>query len=238
MDYDSYDEESGDELTKLGAKPGKKGITNSKVYKRYASKRQTMRDLAGATKAVKKKVGRDKFQSIAKFKMTSKILSQIVKDFETGNPGANTHVIVKDGDNTTLYQANTATGVKLAVGKLKFKSQRVAVNVASARAQKVKNLHTEMFILYKATNGDVKKVPNILAGKTILVDKPCCKMCYYWMKKAGANVVDGTVFATTTGANRDAFVWANPFDGARISASTMAGYSDIQLANYVNTQVT
>ncbi|HEV7284266.1 MAG TPA: hypothetical protein VGN75_05375 [Kaistia sp.] len=237
LGYESYDDDSGDELVDLGARGGKGGIRSRPVYENYAAKRQKLRNAFKADNFVKKKKGRDKAVAAGTTKLDSRILAQIVVDFETGNPGANTHVMMDDDTGTTLYQANTATGVKLAVGKLKRGKNRVRVKQAAARSLKVKNLHTEMFILHKATGGAVKNVKNALNGKNVVVDKPCCKMCYYWMKKAGAIVTDGTSFATVTGKDRQAFDWANPFTKEFISAANMANMSDSALASYVNQQV-
>lgn len=237
LGYESYDDDSGDELVSLGARAGKAGIRSRPVYGNYATNRQKLRDAFKADKLIKKKKGRDKAVAAGKTRLNSKILAQIVVDFETGNPGANTHVMVNDDTGATLYQANTATGVKLAVGKLKRGSDRVRVKIAAARSLKVKNLHTEMFILHKATDGTVKNVKNALSGRTVVVDKPCCKMCYYWMKKAGATVEDGTNFATATGKDRQAFDWANPFTKEFISAANMANMSDAALKSYVDQQV-
>lgn len=236
MGYESYDDDSGDELVSVGARKGKKGIKKSNVYMQYDGGRQKMRDLFKATKVIKKAGKRDRHSSETETKITTSVLATVVKTFETGEPGANTHILIKNGKRTTLYQANTATGVKLVVGKLKVGGERVQVRTSAARSLRIANVHTEMYILHKTTGGDPKKVRGSLIGQPVVVDKACCRMCYYWMKKAGATVHDGTNFATVTGNSRESFAWADPFTKKKFTKAQIAAMTETALDDYVTKQ--
>lgn len=232
LGYESYEGDSGDELEDLGAKPGKTGIHKTRQYKFYDKNRNIIRNM------FKERVGfrpkgskREKARSTKNIAFTSGMLKSIVFGYETGTPGANTHLLVRKNNKVYLYQGNTANGVKLVAGKLMYNKKRVIVRNLSARSVKKKNTHTEMYRLYDETGHDVSKVKNVLSGQIVTVDKPCCRMCYYWMKAAGASVRDGTSFSSAIG--RDSFAWTNPFNGETFTKKKIIGMSDAELDAYV-----
>lgn len=155
---------------------------------------------------------------------TSSGLRSLVDAAETGQPAANTHLLYKHKDDKsyTFLQQNTATGTRVAAGRYKPKgnvpgANRINVSASSVRGayKGLRNVHTEMHLLYIRTGGDATQIPNCLNGYTVVVDKPTCADCIEFVRSAKPDELRDNSDGIDAGGRATFKNWTNPFDRTR-----------------------
>lgn len=138
---------------------------------------------------------------------TSEGLSAVVTLFDTGKqPAANTHVLVGHAGTYRSYAMNTATAVKMALGRF-----NVGSATSSRNAHPQGHVHAEMHMLYDLTKGNKDKIAGILKGKVIVVDKEICGDCYPFVVLAQPEEIrDGSNGKAASARDKWAD-WTNPF---------------------------
>ncbi|HWI28792.1 MAG TPA: hypothetical protein VN668_17580 [Stellaceae bacterium] len=143
---------------------------------------------------------------------TSAGLAAVVKTFDTGkNSNANTHVLFRAESDPkySLVSIGTATAIRLYADRFEFDTKDNVQKVHGKSA----HVHTEMHLLWTLTGGDAQKIPGILTGHKLVVDKAVCADCYPFVLDAKpADVRDGTnFFAQGAGTRQSWDDWKNPF---------------------------
>lgn len=159
---------------------------------------------------------------------TSAGLKALVEAAETGHPAANTHLLYRTA--TTGYSAlqlNSAYGTRIALGRYRRKDDkggsRIDVSGQSVRLQQTtyKNVHGEMQLLFNLTGGEASKIPNVLNGYTVVVDKPTCIDCIEFVRQAAPAELRDSTTSIDSNDGREAFKnWTNPFDGKKRNVPT------------------
>jgi hypothetical protein len=150
-------------------------------------------------------------------------LLEIVKAGETAsNAGANTHLLYRGPRERTYHglQKDTATGVRVALRRYRPRgsaggTDHIIFDRSSAKKAypRLRNVHTEMHLLYSLTGGDASKIPNILNGYTIVVDKHTCADCIGFMRLAAPRELrDGSAGIDSNDGRGRFDNWTNPFD--------------------------
>ncbi|HTD37531.1 MAG TPA: hypothetical protein VK669_08445 [Candidatus Limnocylindrales bacterium] len=158
---------------------------------------------------------------------TSEGLKALVEAAETGHPAANTHLLYRTP--TTRYSAlqlNSAYGTRVALGRYRLKGDkggpRIDVSGQSVRLQQTtyKNVHGEMQLLFNLTGGVASKIPNVLNGYTVVVDKPTCADCIGFVRQAAPAELRDSTTSIDSNVGRETYDnWTNPFDGEKRNVS-------------------
>lgn len=186
--------------------------SESSIWDEHSLDESESRDLFKSSSAKSKQphiyqTHKHMFQDAPKSIKTSPGLRDLVRRAHGGKSQftANTHLIYykKGTKERTIVESSTVNSVLAIAQRFGIQHRYNAVN----NELKGKHCHTEMYLLWKMTEGDETKVNGILEGYKLVVDKEICADCWEYIQRANPDKIEDG------GGNHTTFypIWYNPF---------------------------